>query len=185
MAFFDCPYCSYDKEVPDSYYGKKIKCPRCLATLTLGVPQPTALTALPLPEDDASPLEQMAIEVDKCDTLTECPFCFELINTQVDQCPKCKRLIHQNEQKKTTAILENVIAGTVKVRRAWYCGILSLICGVGVILGPLAIIMGLHHRKLSLEPKDKEMVYNAILLGIAGTVGSLLLLTVVLWVMLQ
>ena len=170
-VFFDCPFCSYNKKVPDSYYNKKLKCPRCLATITLGLEQPMALTALPLPEEDISPLEQTAIEVDKSDTIIECPFCFQLIGSEENLCPYCHKLLADTPFPKK--VLLQVSTLEKKIQQGFYLGLASLVCGLGIFLGPVAIAMGIKNSK-NCEEKEKEMVYASLVMGIFGFIGSLL-----------
>ena len=173
---FDCPFCSYEKEVPDSYDGKKIKCPRCLATLTLGVPQPTALTALQLPEDDVSPLEQTAIEVGKTESLVECPYCFELIDAYASECPNCQKTLGDKDETDHTEIDHAAeLATRKKARSVFYLGLASLICGIGAILGPIGLLAGLLMRRKHLKARERELVNAALFMSFIGTVGSLIL----------
>ena len=172
-VFFDCPFCTYEKKVPDSYYNKKLKCPRCLATITLGLEQPTALTALPLPEEDISPLEQTAIEVEKSDSIIECPFCFQLIGFDDRVCPYCHKILSDTPFPKR--IYLKFASLEKKIQYGFYFGLGALICGAGILLGPLAIFMGMKNFKECKE-EDREMVYAGIFMGISGFLGSLFFL---------
>lgn len=194
---FDCPFCSYEKDVPDSYNGKKIKCPRCLATLTLGVPQPSALTALPLPEDDASPLEQMAIEVGKTEALQECPFCFELVDANSSVCPSCHKQITARRQDGEEEIVEqppddagDVDEGTSteesrlrhrRIQTGFYCGLISLACFVGALFGPLALGIGFTLIRTNLTPRERQMLNASLAMGAIGTLGSLAVVACLIW----
>jgi hypothetical protein len=195
---FDCPFCSYEKDVPDSYNGKKIKCPRCLATLTLGVPQPTALTALPLPEDDVSPLEQTAIEVGKTEGLQECPFCFELLDANATFCSSCHKEINA---QKGDAGLENIEAGGQagqeetdegtsteeararhsRIQNIFYLAIASLACFIGAVCGPLALGMALTIVHTNLTPRERQMLNAGMVMGAVGTSSSLILIICLIW----
>ena len=184
---FDCPFCSYGKNVPDSYYCKKIKCPRCLATLTLGVPQPTALTALPLPDEDDSPINQTAIEVEKSDSMLECPFCYELVNTQEKRCPYCRNYLDDDslsdksntgydETQRDGKGMRRYIASMDHAKQAFYLGIASLVCGLGIIFGPCAILYGLKTKASypdELGEPGFRLVRAAITMGTVGIAGSL------------
>ncbi len=168
-VFFDCPFCSYDKKVPDSYYNKKLKCPRCLATITLGLEQPSALTALPLPEEDISPLEQTAIEVDKSDTIVECPYCFQLIGSEENICPYCHKTVSDTPFPKKVFL--KVSSLEKKIQQGFYLGLASLLCGFGVLLGPLAIFLGIRNFQ-ECQEKEREMVYAGLIMGVFGFIGS-------------
>lgn len=173
---FNCPYCSYIKKVPDSYLLKKLKCPRCLATLTLGVPQPTALTALPLPEeDDTAPSEQTAIEVEKNDSMQECPFCFEVIARSDRECPFCHRMV---DPESITAKLG--VSFRPQAQRILYLGVASLFCGLGIILGPLVLWLFSKIIQDVRHPKDRDMIYAGVFMGLFGIVSSFVLCIVAL-----
>ena len=179
--YFDCPFCSYGKKVPKSYHGKKIKCPRCLATITLGVPQPTALTALPLPDEDESPLDQRAIEVDKISSMVECPFCFELVGAQEKQCPFCSRFLDQEStiEKMEREPASDYVQTMKKARKTFYFAIASLVCGLGVVMGPATIWSVRHVQNKynkGLDSTGQQLLNVSMIMGIAGTVGSFLLL---------
>lgn len=191
--FFDCSFCSYGKNVPDSYRGKKIKCPRCLATLTLGVPQPTALTALPLPEeDDESPLNQIAIELDQGANRVECPFCFEVINAVEKECPFCNKSVagvfesseSENFNLDQERAPEVLLTDSQRVKKIFICSSLSLIVGVGSILGPIALVIALRECKAHLRKEIQKMLDTSIVMAIIGTLGSLVLCVVLLWMIL-
>lgn len=203
-VYFDCPFCSYGKSVPKKYFGKKIKCPRCLATLTLGVPQPTDLTSLPLPEnEDESPVDQMAVEIETSEILLECPFCFKIVDTEDSQCPHCgknlkkecpfcselidaaevhcplcKRELTEKMEESTDEDTREVAQG--KREKVFYLGLASLICGVGIVLGPIAIVSGLTGRPANMTTLEKEMIYGGIAMGITGTIGSLIFVTILI-----
>ncbi len=165
---FNCPFCTYDKKVPDNYINKKIKCPRCLATLTLGVPQPTALTALPLPDDDVSPLEQTAIEVGTNDGLEECPFCFELISVTDKQCPMCHSFL---EKDSITGRLG--VSYHNQAKKIFYLGLASLVFGLGIIFGPISCWLGSKIISDVKHPSDRDLIYAGMALATIGTTGSL------------
>jgi len=175
---FDCPFCSYNKKVPDSYKGKKIKCPRCLATLTLGVPQPTALTALPLPEEEPEVATATAIELDKKDALIECPLCFQLINPVDTTCPIYKQYSEMGGDSDAT-IIENYKNLEKEGRQTFYMGFASLVYGLGLILGPITVWKAWKTRPLlcaNLKAENLRMVNSSLLLGIIGIISSLLIL---------
>ncbi|HON45260.1 MAG TPA: hypothetical protein P5543_03035 [Planctomycetota bacterium] len=162
---FDCPFCSYSKKVPDSYYNKKIKCPRCLATITLGLPQPTALTALALPEEDIPAIDQTAIEVEQSSIMMECPYCGECINTEEQYCPNCNQTIRQDE----------IPDSDVKKKRTYkthILGFLALIPALGIIFGPFTIF-----HSLKLHPKnafEKTYTHACTMMGLVGFMSSML-----------
>lgn len=142
---FDCPFCSYIKNVPDNFYGKKIKCPRCLATLTLGVPQPTELTALPLPKAETS-LNVLAIELEKQEVSEkECPICLQLIY-EGKECSVYKRytelLKNSTGEKQITD--EDLLTDYEKIKdtvdKNYRWGFYSLVYGVSFVLGPIVIL---------------------------------------------
>lgn len=195
--YFDCPFCSYGKSVPEKYQGKKIKCPRCLATLTLGAPQPMDLTSLPLPQDDESPVNQTAIEIETSEILMECPFCFKIVETEDSQCPhcgkslkkecplcselidaaaihcpKCKRELSEKMKESTD---ESKVLPYVQAQ-VFYLGAAALVCGLGLVLGPVAVISGLKRRTPDMEQSVRDTLNGAIAMGAAGFVGSLVFL---------
>ena len=177
-VFFDCPFCSYAKKVPDSYYHKKIKCPRCLSTITLGIPQPTALTALPVPEEDLL-LQQTAIEVDKSGSMIECPWCFELMDSEEQICPYCRNGINQDSI--TRKIQAKVSAASQ--RDCFYWGIMALVCGMGIICGPIALWKGWKFRSALAGESWKQtkwFLQAGLLMGATGTIGSLILISGIL-----
>ena len=175
-VIFDCPFCSYNKKVPDRYYHKKLKCPRCLATITLGVPQPTKLTALPLPEEEM-PLDQTAIVVDTSNAMIECSVCFELIDPKIKRCPYCHNNLEQDLFLETWN-LEDYLKNINKIKNCYYLGMFSLICGLGLILGPIAIWQSFYIKDTLFEyigKLEKHMSIAGMIMGITGTLGSLIL----------
>ncbi len=167
---FDCPFCTYSKKLPDSYLHKKIKCPRCLATLTLGLPQPTALTALPLPDDDESPLEQTAIEVDQRDGMQECPFCFEVISISAKECPSCCCLLDQDS---ITARVESYRQQSMQIFRM---GMAALIFGIGILIGPWILWKGSALIRQVRHIKELDWVYGGMIMATMGILNSIVFL---------
>ena len=185
---FDCPFCSYEREVPDSYSGKKIKCPRCLATLTLGLEQPIGVTALPLPEEDLSPLETTAIEVDEKDSLIECPICLALINSDETQCPAYKAYLQAlpSDDAESKA-LEAYQKSKAKVKKTFTIAISALLLPVaGILLGPLAILQGksvIPSLCENLEMENRQKVNVIILMGIVAVLNTVLLIVALMkWI---
>lgn len=129
-------------------------------------------------------MDQAAIEVDKSSVRVECPFCFELIEIEDEQCPYCNRYVDQDasgtDQLPTHGgMLQDYEMNISKIQKIFYYSIASLICGLGIIFGPLSIILGLKMKKLPAEiigQKGIETLNTAILMGVAGSFGSLVLI---------
>ncbi|WP_372368698.1 hypothetical protein [Candidatus Uabimicrobium sp. HlEnr_7] len=174
---FDCPFCSYRKSVPDNFYGKKIKCPRCLATLTLGVPQPTKLTALPLPEADPS-LE--AIELEKQEiTEKECPICLQLVY-EGKECSVYKRYTNllkesNGKQIKDEDLLRDYDSIKAVAEKNYKLGYMSLVYGLSFVISP--IILYQNYKILpqvceNLERSTQRKLNSSSVMAVVGLVSS-------------
>lgn len=174
---FDCPFCSYTKQVPDNYLHKKLKCPRCLATLTLGLPQPTALTALPLPEDDedSTTNQQTPIEVEKNDSMQECPFCFEMILRSDKECPICHCMLDADS---ITAKFN--VSFHPQAKRILYIGAFSFVGGIGILFGIFALWQTFKIIADVKHPKERELIYTGAFMAFLGIIISLILLVLFL-----
>ena len=141
-----------------------------------------ALTALPLPEDDESDIEAAtAIELDKKDTLIECPLCFHLINPHEAQCSVyLKYLEHESRNDLTdSSILEEYKSIGYKAQQNFYLGFVALIYGLGIFIGPWVVWNGLRLRPLlcpNLEAENRKMLDAGILMGIIGIASTLFIL---------
>ncbi|BBM83736.1 hypothetical protein [Candidatus Uabimicrobium amorphum] len=175
---FDCPFCSYKKNVPDNFYGKKIKCPRCLATLTLGVPQPTKLTALPLPETDPS---LGAIELEKQEVREkECPICLQLVY-EGKECSVYKRYTEllkesQDKQVKDEDLLKDYESIKSVAEKNYKLGFASLIYGLSFVISPMILYQNykiLPQVCENLERSTRRKLNASNLMAVVGLVSSL------------
>ncbi len=153
-----------------------------MATITLGLPQPTALTALPLPDEDETDLNATAIELDKdSDSLIECPLCFHLINSQESRCPIYKEYTKKDVSATDSAILFDYQSIAQKARSYFYLGLASaLLFGLGLFLGPWVIWKGLRVRPLlcaNLEAENRKMLDAGIFMSGVGIISSTFFLT--------
>ena len=75
-------------------------------------------------------------------------------------------------------MLQDYMKVMKKAERTFYLGILSLVCGLGIALGPLTLWFGLCTRNDdgNLVGEGGRMVKAGMIMGVAGTIGSLILL---------
>lgn len=120
--------------------------------------------------------------------MKECPICGELIRVKARKCRYCGEIIDRGlaaakkrEKHRDMMRRRRVYSPRGEVssaKSALICGILGLFC-VGVILGPIAILLGisaLGELKRRPEASGGGMAIAGIVLGVVDIIGSIIII---------
>jgi predicted Zn finger-like uncharacterized protein len=164
----DCPSCNRKLNVPESLLGQLVKCPTCGATFTAVDKGPAIPSTPPPPEDPTyQPVDP--------DPAAPQPSRRGPLHDEDDDFPRRRR---RNYQPHRGAVVLTL-------------GILSLvICCLGVILGPIAWVMGNNDmtdiRAGRMDPEGEGLTNAGRICGIIGTIlGGLNCLGCVGWTILR
>lgn len=189
-----CPNCSKEVRVPESLWGQVVKCPLCLVQFRaddgreiIASPPEVELAATHAPEQSQPP------------RLTQCPYCYEAIPPEADDCPVCGKPL--NEPPPPPVPRRRRIRRDSEPHRGntvFLYGLLSLIvAGVGLLLCPfflcmsfplgmVAILMANHDLRAmqagNMDPHGESQTRSGRILGIIGIVLAAVLLVVYLTV---
>lgn len=148
---FRCAGCNYEAMLPAKYAGKTVRCPQC------GHIQ--AIEPAQAAEPAASPASEEAIVDDSQGPaeLAECPFCAEPIRINARKCKHCGEILDRElRNRRKRERIRDFAEGYARyarthekntdARNALICGLVGLLC-LGVILGPIAILLGINGLK--------------------------------------
>ncbi len=184
MIDWSCPDCGYRVELPETYAGTRVRCPQCGTESAVGTtsrPSGAAGGVGPLPEvaAPAAPAAPAAGAFEDAQ-LARCPFCRELIRADARKCKHCGEIIdselRRQQRRAAAADREREVRrreGNKDAKNALICGIIGLFC-FGVILGPVAIILGRKGLEYSRNYPDvggSGQATAGIVLGIIDVVG--------------
>ena len=148
-----CTDCGCELEAPDNATGKTVKCPDCGARMTVPGAAKDAVKAQP----GQRPVKR--------DSRTE-------VKPDPDQRPRRRRDDEGEDDEEDSDAISGLIP--YKNRRAlaaYYCGVFGLIPGIGVILGPIALILGilgLRYAADHLKAKGSGHAWAGVILGVVG-----------------
>ncbi len=122
-----CPDCGGKLRVADNLAGKKIKCPKCAVVFPV-----------PPPDEDTVALEESpAKSAEGIATATKS----ERELDELEEAPRGSRNIRRDSGGDAVSTLIPYKNG--RALAAYYCGVFSLIPGLGLLLGPIAALLGL------------------------------------------
>ena len=168
IAHFHCTKCGFETKVPDANKGKKGKCPKCghIEIIEAAKPEerklekpdiysydspPPAEEAASEPQDNTDTDEEQEEDRDLPAGMKECPICGEHIRLKARKCRYCGEIIDRGlakakkKEKHRDLMRRRRTYGPSEVssaKTAFICGLLGLFC-FGVILGPMAIFLGI------------------------------------------
>jgi predicted Zn finger-like uncharacterized protein len=156
-----CPSCQRVLRVPDDLKGQQVRCPSCASVFTAGAAEPI----LP-PPAEPPPLEQEPARAAHAPRLRALPDEDDFDDRADDfdyRRRRRRRLDYEPHRGPAVLVL----------------GILScVICGVGLILGPLAWSMGSNDmtaiRDRRMDPEGESLTQAGMICGIVGTFLNLL-----------
>jgi DNA-directed RNA polymerase subunit RPC12/RpoP len=157
-----CPECGSELEAPDETVGKKVKCPDCGARVAVptesGAIQPAARPGGGAVEDDDDrPRRRRRREEDEDD----------------DEDDRPRRRRRDGYDDDGTATLIPYKNG--KALAAYYVGVFSLIPCLALILGPIALILGilgLNYAREHPEARGAGHAWAGIILGGLTTLAN-------------
>lgn len=161
MISMNCPSCDAKLKAPDDAVGKKTKCPKCGAAVTVPEPIydaeviPEAIDPYGLDEPAPPPLSSSAAVGGEA--RRPCPMCGEMILVSAPKCRFCGEIfdptLKKAESKKrgsSSAADEDMSTGD------W---VVAILCStIGCIAGLIWMIQG--------KPKGKKMLLVSIISGI-------------------
>ena len=174
---WECSNCGYRVSLPPHYAGKTVKCPQCGDKGKVGEAQAEAET-----KEDAlyEPAE-----------LVRCPYCRELIRSDALKCKHCNEILDKRLKRKKmyeAAVYEEALKrereGNRYAKNGLICGIVGaagFFC-IGVILGPVALILGfkgLDYAKRHPKIGGEGSATVAIIFGFIAIIGQVIYLYIV------
>ncbi len=183
---FKCEVCNYARELPDTYAGRKIRCPQCAAAVEVPAGAPVAAAA-PLTEGDpgAAPAADAPTET------RPCPFCAEPIKKEARKCRWCGEIVDRQlaiakQQEKIREVerrREILLKEAPGAKGSLIIGIVGILMGplglVGFLLGPIAIVMALSARRaIRKEPRleGRNLATAGLVLGIITIAATIIML---------
>jgi hypothetical protein len=160
----DCPNCGKKLKVLQALLGKHIRCPSCTTKFSV---------AAPIPEQDAAR---------------------SAVTSQPTERPRPATLNRRRRQRDDeyaekpyrTREKNNLVSSVIPYKNgqalgAYYCGVFSLIPGAGLLLGPIALILGIlgfGHVRAHPQAKGTGHAVAGIVMGSLAMLGNLLLVVV-------
>jgi phage FluMu protein Com len=179
---FTCQHCDYRVTLPDQYAGKTVRCPQCKEVQKIEVPEQAFPVASPASDsdyvaeaDDGAPAE-----------LAECPFCAEPIRTGAKKCKHCGEILDRElRSRRKREQIRDFAEGYARyakthekntdARNSLICGLIGLLC-LGIILGPIAILLGINGlKKAKRNPRmgGDSAARAGIILGVVDIIVSI------------
>jgi predicted Zn finger-like uncharacterized protein len=165
-----CPQCSGKLRVADNLAGKRVKCPKCSATFPAGPAEDSAPITKKAPTSAASqgikstlpPVEELeeVEDLEEVEELEEAP-------------PVRGRRIRRDPADE--AISTIIPYKNARALTAYYLGVFSLIPCLGLLLGPVALvlgILGMRYVKANPTAKGTGHAIAGIVLGSLTTLAN-------------
>jgi hypothetical protein len=186
----NCPQCSGKLRVADNLAGKKIKCPKCSAifpaspveqsaAVTTKAPSPPASQGIMSTADSVEELKEVE-ELEEVEELQE-------VDEDLQETPRARRRrIRRDPADDTISTLIPYKNG--RALAAYYFGVFSLIPCLGLLLGPVAFvlgILGLRYVRANPTAKGTGHAIAGIVLGSLTTLGNWGIVLVILVIYLK
>jgi predicted Zn finger-like uncharacterized protein len=160
-----CPECATKLRVPDTAVGKRVKCSKCATTFVAEPPEEDAAVQAAPPEPPA-PAEESVSARKRARRREEEPDDDEEEDDEEDE----RRFRRRDDPMETLIPYRNG-----RALGAYYCGVFAIIPCLGLILGPIALILGilgLRFAKANPTAKGMGHAIAGIVLGSLTTLGN-------------
>lgn len=165
-----CPQCSSKLRVEDDMAGKKIKCPKCSTVFPTSPAEQSAAITTNAPS--SAPAQGIQSTTDSIEELEEVEELQEV--EELEELPRVRRRKSRRDPA-DDAISTLIPYKNGRALAAYYFGVFSLIPCLGLLLGPIALVLGiLGLRFVSANPTAKGTGHAiaGIVLGGLTTLGN-------------
>ena len=156
-----CPSCTRVLRVPDDLKGQQVRCPSCATVFTAGAAEPLIPPPVEQPPVEREPAR--AAEAPRRRALPDDDDYGERYD-DFDYRRRRRRRLDQEPHRGPAVLVPGILS--------------CVVCGVGLILGPLAWSMGSNDmtaiRDRRMDPEGETLTQAGMICGIVGTCLNLL-----------
>jgi len=172
-----CTDCGCEMEAPDNAVGKTVKCPDCGTRMTVPGSMKNAVKASgqrPAPREKVPEVKSDRDQKPRRRPRDE-------DEDEDDDRPRRRRRRDDEDDALSTLIPYK----NGRALAAYYCGVFGLIPGIGVILGPIALILGILGLRYASEHRKAKGTGHAWAGIILGVFGPLVTVAVIILIRME